>query len=304
MTGADMPSTALVPADNMAALEALDPQVRELAVTRWLSKAQVSLAHALETSDPARIANFKAEAATVVEATKQLDLSTEIQLDAVEMVRRAERGLGLAIREGQAEGTIRTRLDNLRHGSSPEPGNAGFGKASPTDFAKTDALTAKGDGLYVFADGVSEEQFEEALTEAKSEENLSRANVVRKIKGENGGAGRRQRADLIADLAKHGYSSRQMPKRVGVTEETVRLIARDFNIDIPADKIIGRTRRLDHTRMVEATVNALDDFVSAIDHIDFAEVDPRDAAKWATSLNDSIRALNRFHKTIKEMGTT
>jgi len=41
-----------------------------------------------------------------------LNLSKEIQLDALEMVRRAERGVGLAIRKGQAEGTVAAPGDN------------------------------------------------------------------------------------------------------------------------------------------------------------------------------------------------
>ena len=50
------------------------------------------------------------------------------------------------------------------------------------------------------------------------------------------------RADLIADLAAEGYTSRQMPEKVGVTEHTVRLIARQHGIKIPADKVMGRAR--------------------------------------------------------------
>ena len=49
--------------------------------------------------------------ASVVEMTKQLNLSREIQLDAQEMVRRAERGVGLAVRNGQVDGTVQTRVD-------------------------------------------------------------------------------------------------------------------------------------------------------------------------------------------------
>ena len=104
-------SGALVPVDNMAAVEALDPQAREVAVTQMLTEARAWLAHAVESTGPQVIANFKAQMATVAEATKQLNLSKEIQLDAQEMVRRAERGVGLAIRKGQAEGTIETETE-------------------------------------------------------------------------------------------------------------------------------------------------------------------------------------------------
>lgn len=104
-------STDLVPADNMSALNQLDPQAREVAVTRMLSEARSWLAHAVEATDPQSISTFKAQMATLVEATKQLNLSKGIQLDAQEIQRRAERGVGLAIRKGQAEGTVAARGD-------------------------------------------------------------------------------------------------------------------------------------------------------------------------------------------------
>ena len=72
----------LVPAANVAAIEALDPEQRSVAVTRMLSEARSWLAHAVEASEPQAISEFKAAMATVAEATKQLGLSKSIQLDA------------------------------------------------------------------------------------------------------------------------------------------------------------------------------------------------------------------------------
>lgn len=63
--------TALVPADNMAALDTLAPEAREVAVTRMLTEARDWMAHAVEASDPASIATFKAQMATVAEATSR-----------------------------------------------------------------------------------------------------------------------------------------------------------------------------------------------------------------------------------------
>lgn len=65
-------STDLVPADNMAALDGMDAPTRELAVTNMLTEARSWLAHAVEATEPQAIANFKAQMATVAEATKQL----------------------------------------------------------------------------------------------------------------------------------------------------------------------------------------------------------------------------------------
>ena len=112
---------------------------------------------------------------------------------------------------------------------------------------------------------------------------------------------RRQRADLIADLASQGYSSRQMPGRVGVTEESIRKIARDFDIDIPADKIVGRSRRIDWTDVVATTVSGLEDTAEFIrDQIDLSQVDYTEADEWVASLTNSINELRKFTRKIKE----
>lgn len=50
------------------------------------------------------------------------------------------------------------------------------------EFAKKDELTNSNGGIYDMTDDVSDEQFEEVLAEAKDEGNMSRSNVVRKIK--------------------------------------------------------------------------------------------------------------------------
>lgn len=110
---------------------------------------------------------------------------------AAEFCRRAERGLGVAIREGQANGTVETPDEgklrgvlNRRMGSSSAAG-AELEKLRPTDLATARELTgSRGAGIYAITDAVSDEQFETAVTEAKAEGNLTRANVTRKCKAQ------------------------------------------------------------------------------------------------------------------------
>lgn len=174
-------SADLVPTDHMAALDSMDPATREVAVTRMLDEARSWLAHAVETTGPQAIASFKAQMATVAEATKQLGLSKEIQLDAAEMVRRSERGLGVAIRQGQEVGEIAKPGDI--GGVPPNARGRVINTTSrPSDFVSTHELSANGAGIYHLTDGVTDDQFDEAITEARAEGNLSRANVVRKVK--------------------------------------------------------------------------------------------------------------------------
>lgn len=290
------PGTDLAPVNPSSAV----------AVTSYLERARTWLATAVEQTGPEQIAMAKAEIATAAEATKQLGLSKEIQLDAQEMVRRAEYALGKAIRKGQAEGTIRrpgeiTRSHDRWNGTDHQTTNSI--KASPSDFAPKGELAGpRGeDGIYAMADGAPDpDDFDAAIEEAKAEGNLSRANVVRKVKKQTGPTTRDQRADLIADLAAQGYSSRQMPEKVGVTEETVRQIAREYDIEIPADKAIRKTRRHNSQRIASETVAALEGLAMGVRLINYDELDPGEMRRWADSLTDSMSELRRFHKQIKE----
>lgn len=107
-----------------------------------------------------------------------------------EFVRRAERGLGVAIREGQDRGEVIAKGKNLHPETIArlEVDDIDFKAPRPvTDFApkhELSGITGEG-GIYAMTDGVSDGQFEEAITEAKSEGNLSRANVARKCKAKS-----------------------------------------------------------------------------------------------------------------------
>lgn len=278
-------------------LAPVDPS-SAIAVSDYLTRAREWLATAVEMTGPAQIAAAKAEIATAAEATKQLNLSKEIQQDAVEMVRRAEYALGKAIRKGQAEGAVTVRGDNrftVDHGDTAI--------YRPTDFATAAELAGQGgrnDGIYGLSDDIAPEQFEEALATARAEDNLSRANVVRKARGQRSPTTRLERADLIRDLAARGYSSRQMPAKVGVAEGTIREIAKTFHIDIPADRAVTRTRRVNSTHVIGQTVTALEGLVIGLDLVAYDDLDLTEIGHWVDSLNHSLRALNRFHKQIKE----
>lgn len=133
------------------------------------------------------MAEFKAFVATVAEAAKQKKLSEDIQLDAVEMVRRSERALGVAIRQGQEAGEIQTqyvgggpRTDYERNGKTVRVDRGANSTAiSPKAFVPGSHELVD---TYVMTDHVSDEQFDEAIQCAKEEGNLSRTNVVSKVK--------------------------------------------------------------------------------------------------------------------------
>lgn len=244
----------LVPVDNIAALESLDAAGREVAVGQMLDQARAWLAHVRAAQDVhARdIADFRNFIATAAEAARRVKVSKECQLDAEEIVRRSERELGLAIRKGQDAGEIARHGSHDLHVVEILPVNAVAGVNSASSVTP----------LYAMADGVTDEQFDTALAEAKSEGNLSRANVVRKVKGETA-----------------------KPKS-------------------ERHELLRKTRHIDPTRVARETVYALEGLATGVgliaDLMDQIDREEAAAQEWAASLSDSLRALNRFSKQIKE----
>ena len=164
----------------------------------------------------------------------------------------------------------------------------------------------------------SEEEFEAALAAAREEENLSRANVVRKIRqcgrrpaagpgapvpvaaGEPAASGADHRA-LIAGHAATGMSSHQIAARLGIAARRVRQIAHQHGITIAADVVTGRTRRHDPDRIVRQTAHALEGLAIGVQLTDPAGLDPTQASEWAASLSRSIRVLSKFARQLKEV---
>jgi hypothetical protein len=178
-------SVASQPVDNqLALLRSLNCEGQARGVTALLSNARTGLLAAIAAQNLPGIMEFKAKACAVREIAKQLKLSREVQDDATEFVRRAERGLGVAIREGQARGEIETPSEGKSRGSAVRDHLVTYEmvKPKPTDFAGKDELRNTWGGIYDLTDGLTDEQFDQALSEARAERNLSRANVSRKCK--------------------------------------------------------------------------------------------------------------------------
>lgn len=167
---------------RIAALEASDPERAELEITDALTFSNemlraVSDVTAHEPTTGAHLASAgigaaKLTAVRAAEFSKRLDLSKDTVLEAQMQQRRWERALGVAIREGQERGEIRS---NGQHASCAAV-------SSPSDYAKQADLTHPERGIYALTDNATDEQFEAALTEARNDNNVSRANVVRKLK--------------------------------------------------------------------------------------------------------------------------
>lgn len=155
-------------------------------VTRTLELAKTWLANALEHGDIEQIVELKSQAEAIRVYTMSKQLGQDAQLSAAEIVRRAERGIGLAIRKGQEDGSVAKRGDVGSAGSAGATGGTpgalrGGHLARPAQFVDKRELS---NGIYPLTDDVSTAAFEQAIVEARAEGNLSRANVVRKVRQE------------------------------------------------------------------------------------------------------------------------
>jgi hypothetical protein len=296
-------SAELVPIVDPSQIADLPVEERGIVITKALEESKSWLAVATQATDPTPIAEFKAWAATVAEMARQKGLAEDIQLDALEMVRRAERGIGVAIRNGQEAGEIAKPKEHPFTGNqhvAPDPALLlAKKKSSPGVFfgggqEQTDT--------YAITDNVDDEQFDKVINEAREERNLSRANVVRKIRGGAGPMTRLQKAEKIRAMAAEGYSSRQMAGPLATSDVTIRNIARDHGIEIRADRIVGKTRHIDPERVVRETVHALDGLKYGLNLLtasDYDELHPEQIRDWLNALDEPARAIRHLIKELK-----
>lgn len=313
-------STDLVALDAAQVEAAADPaQYVVLACER----AKAWLADALEHGGIEEIVELKSQAEAIRVYSQQKQLGKDAELSAAEIVRRAERGIGLAIRKGQQAGEIASREDSRRNGKPVEVHGENFEKRSPREF-----FTGGKDmhETYALTDGVTDTQFEEAIAGGRAEGNLSRANVVRKVKAnqeprqadavtaresepavpesvDRSPQAASRRRELMREWASQGWTSVQIGARLGIADDTIRRIARDDGISIPADVALGRGTRksVDSNRIVRETVNSLEGLEISLELVHFDELDLSEIPNWTNSLAASIRVLNRLNKQLKEL---
>jgi hypothetical protein len=292
-------STALVPAEELipgaARLEdAPDPRA---AVIAACGQAKAWLARALEADDVARILELKSQAQAVETYLVQRRMAKDAQLAAAELIRRAERALGLIIRRGQAEGPGQW----IRGVGSPTRGPRSTGLARPIDVAKVRERSDLHE-IYLLTDGVDDGRFEQAIGEARQEANLSRNNMVRKLVGGQT-LTREYRRGTIAKLAAQGYTARQISDRLdGISVEGIRRTARRCGIAIPAEEVLAKTQPLNSDRIVSQAVESMAALVAGLNLVDFSRVNSAAAAEWADALSNSARAVNRFARRLTKKG--
>lgn len=284
---------------------AADPAVF---VVQACERARDWLREAAANGGIEEIAELRSQAEAVRVYAMQKQLGRDAQLSATEIVRRAERGIGMAIRRGQQCGEIRCKGQGGGQPPGAERPRADKTRSSPEAFASPAELSGNGAGIYHMTDDVPGEDFEQALAQARAEGNLSRANLVRKIRqlrsgrGQDPGPGSAPGpgpgvAGQVAALAAAGLGAGQIAARLGIAPYRVRLAAREHGISLPGEPPAGRH---DSDRIVRETVHALEGLVMGIQLADIAALDRAEAAAWAESMTASLRALRRFTRQMEE----
>lgn len=152
-------------AADASALSRLDDAGRRIEVACEQACAWLRAGIGIPIED---IVELRAQASAVATFAQQKKLGRDAELAAMEVQRRAERGIGLAIRRGQADGAI------------VKQGMRGSDLVKPDEFLSKHELAHS---IYPVTDGVSDEQYETAIADAKAEGNLSKNNVRRRITG-------------------------------------------------------------------------------------------------------------------------
>ncbi len=261
-------------------------------------RAKEWLAIALAGDDMERISEIKSQAEAIRVYTIQMQLGKDAVLAASEIVRRAERCIGLAIRKGQAEGRIAKRGDI---GGAQVKGTRGAktGSIRGGDLERASRfLTTPNEltGAYAMADNVSEEAFEAAIGEAKTEGNLSRANVVRKVTRVSSNS---DRWDRLAGLAAEGHSSHQIATILGVSRETVMVRAKKIGLSIHADAVVGKTRRIDPERVLRSFAETLESLAPSCEQIEPEKIDRAVVAECLGLIDDACRAIGRLRSRLR-----
>ncbi len=112
----------------------------------------------------------------------------------------------------------------------------------------------------------------------------------------------REREERIPEMASDGHTSRQIADALGVSEQTVKKQAARLGVDIPADRSVAGTHRIDSIRVVEQTVVSAENITAGTELVDYGDLDAGELDRWVSSLDRAIKSLQTFKRQlIKEL---
>lgn len=109
-----------------------------------------------------------------------------------------------------------------------------------------------------------------------------------------------QRQQDVRDMAERGYTTRQIASTLGISEKSCAVIAKKAGITVHADRVVGKTKRHDSTRIVESIVMGAENFVEGENLIEFADLDPKRFAGWLASLETARDRLGEFIRRLRK----
>lgn len=287
-------SVAILPPDveaKASGLRPLDGESQARAVTAMLTHSHAGLMEAIAAQSLPQIMEWKAKAAAIQELAHQLRIGRALQLDAAKFLRRAERGTGVAVREGQKRGVIKTDAEaisarsraataqrEINQGRRPKNYKfLGDQRPSAADFLTGNERHGAGRGkagsVFAMTDGVTDEQFEAALAEAEAEGNLSRANVARKA--------RAKAAPAVADPVVVDAEPEQAQPTPAPVEPKKRLTKHNS------------------TEMLANISGMLSGIVESLPFVDPADIDGGENAAVIAKIRNSMGCIRKLLKDIE-----
>lgn len=151
------------------------------------------------------------------------------------------------------------------------------------------------------------EVVEEVIAESTDKAPPSRRKVIDRIKDAK--AAHPKAAERLAnriakatEMAEAGYTSRQIGQALGYgSAEGFRQFRVNHGIEVPADAVVGNSRRHDSNRIMEALAVAAANVTAGSDLINYEELDRARLDDWVSSLTSAISSLTTIRRTIKEL---
>lgn len=208
---------------------------------------------------------------------------------------------------------VAARLATLKHGSNQfAPREEGSFEPSSSEAAKTErsapSIVEAAGQLNVARESVKRaraviESGDTDLIQKVESGEVTVSAAAQQVKARSEGGSletRDDRARKIGELAAEGYRSGQIAPRVGLSEQSVRQIARDYGIRISADEVTRKGRRVDSNRVLSGTAEALSAAAFSLQQVNPLDLDREGAQEWVDSLTESLSAIRKAVNSIKE----
>ena len=116
------------------------------------------------------------------------------------------------------------------------------------------------------------------------------------------GAGKPDRWKPLEGLAAAGNTSHQIAKKLGVHREAVVREALRRGIILHADRVVGKSRKVDPNRVLREFISALESLAPSCDLIEPGKVDRKILREGIETFDEAMRALNRLRRRLNREG--